>query len=166
MSDEPRWTLGQYITALVSGVSEAEPASAARLREVVGTRTARIAVDGEQVFVRFEGMRLSIVADAPSPDGEGTTDRQTVLDLLDGRLEATDAVLSDRLQLAGSTDSVVRISQAIEILIDVVVREPGLQGLADRYRAETTPVAWIGRVAIADDTAELALLRRLGLLPE
>jgi hypothetical protein len=166
MSDEPRWPLGQYIAALVANVSQAEPASAARLREVVGARSARIVVDDEQAFVRFEGGHLSIATDAASADGEGMTDRRTVIDLLDGHLEVTDAVLWDRLQLKGSTDAVVRISKAIEILIDVAVRAPGLQGLADRYRAETGPAERRFGAAGADGKAELALLRRLGLLPE
>lgn len=169
MSAEPPWTLGHYIEALVDGVAAAEPASAVRLRQVVGDRTAVIAVDDEQVLVRFQGERL-VVTDRTGPaDGSGATDRATVLDLLAGRTEVTHAVLDDRLRLAGTTQAIVCISQAIEILLDVSTRAPALQKLADRYRAESprlsapSPPDRTRRDRAAQ--RELELLGRLGLLP-
>jgi len=167
-----RRSLAAYIRALVDGLAVAEPASASRLRQVVGENRALIALDAETVLVRFLGPLLvveEVKDERPAVEGSGATDRETVLDLLDGRIEVTEAVLSDRLRLAGSTDGIVRISQAMEILIDVAVRAPALQVLADAFRAEASD----GRTARVlagprwrtSGAAERALLHRLGLLP-
>lgn len=169
MSAEPRATLGEYIAVLVAEVAAAESDSAARLRHVVGDHRAVIRVDGETVLVRFDGDRLVVTEALEPADGYGSTDRATVLDLLAGRIEVTAAVLADRLQLTGPAQAIVRISQAIEILLDVSTRAPALQQLADRYRAESPPV---GDAARPNPSAraearrrELELLGRLGLLP-
>ena len=173
MSAEPAWTLADYIRALVAGVAAAEPLAAARLRQTVGARSAVIAVGAEAVLVRFRGDTLEAepVADGeePAADGHGATDRATVLDLLAGRIEVTEAVLADRLHLSGSTDSIMRIGQAIEILLDVSVRAPALQRLADRYRRESDELPASRpppeRRAYGPGPQELEMLGRLGLLP-
>jgi hypothetical protein len=172
-----RWTLAAYIEALVGGVADAEPASMDRLRDIVGDRSALIVVDDEVAHVRFDSGRLRAdavdpQAEAPEVDGIGETGRQTVLELLAGLREVTDAITEDELRLRGTTDGIIRICLAIEILIDVAVRAPSLQGLADSYRndrAESSvprrarpPTA--DRMAMQD--AEYALLGRLGLLRE
>lgn len=170
-------TLPDYIRALIEGAAAAEPASVARLRSIVGDRSAIIAVDEETVLVRFEEDRLSAEtipdgAAMPPAHGVGETDRQTVLGLLAGQIEVTQAIDADRLRLRGTTDGIVRMSRAIEILIDVAVRAPPLQQLAAAYRRDP------GRAPLAPQppdpaprraalrAAELLMLGRLGLLPD
>ena len=169
MSAEPPWPLKRYIEALVAGVDQAEPASAARLRAIVGDRSAVIAVDDESVLVCFVGLTLVVTEGGGPAHGYGFTDRRTVLDLLAARVEITEAVLNDRLQLTGTNDAIVRISQAIEILLDVSSRAPALQTLADRYRTESPVFEEFEEVIVRDSKAirrrEMALLGRLGLLP-
>ena len=173
MSPDARWTLADYIRALVDGVASAEPASALRLRQTVGNEVARITLDDETVLVRFEGERLVVAPAADeTADGAGATDRATVLDLLAARTELTDAVLTGRLELTGPPRSITRICQAIEILLDVSARAPGLQALADRYRAESpaspgpAPGGPPRDVRRTVRQAEHELLARLGLLRE
>jgi hypothetical protein len=109
-------------------------------------------------------------------DGEGSTDRYTTLDLLDGRLEVTDAILEGRLWAKGEVESVTRIFQAIEILLDGSTRNPELQRLALDYGVDPCRHArppgsalTVGRRIVVDPdhipAGEGELLRRLGLLP-
>jgi hypothetical protein len=170
-------TLADYIRALVEGVGGAEPAGLERLRDIVGNRSALIVVDTEAAHVRFEADRLLAVAQdpgakLPEADGIGETDRQTVLALLAGWCEVTDAITEDRLRLRGTTDGIIRMARALEILIDVAVRTPGLQRLAALYRddpglAPLTPRrSQAAPERMAARAAEHEVLARLGLLRE
>lgn len=106
--------------------------------------------------------------------GKGGTDRGTVLDLLDGYLEVTDAILDGRLEVAGEAGAVARIFVAIEILLDGSTRIPSLQRLARDFRDDpcrdprprpmphSRSRSW---QPTGDDPEETSLLERLGLLP-
>ena len=169
MSDERALSLAGYIEALIDRLMSAEPLSGARLRRIVGERSAVIRVDEEEVHVRFEGERLCLRPGPAEADGAGETGRQTVVDLLAGRTELTAAVRSGRLRLVGTTDGIRRMFEAVEILLDVSTRAPALQRLAERYRAESpdpSPYGYSRTPEGGPSTAQLALLCRLGLLPE
>jgi len=170
-------TLAEYLTSLVHRLGEADAALLVRMRQVVGARRARIRLDEEVIDVRFAPDGAFIVEDAVAAliDGDGGTDRATTVELLAGRLEVTDAILDGRLYATGDIESLVRIFQAIEILLDGATRTPGLQRLAldwlrDPCRTAPPPVppsAW-RRVALDPDripAGELAMLDRLDLLP-
>jgi hypothetical protein len=170
--------LADYIRQLIEALAEAEIESAIRLRRIVADRSAVISVDDESVLVRFDADRLhveTLAQGAPTPriDGMGGTDRQTVLALLAGRIEVTGAIRTGRLRIRGAIDSVVRMSQAIEILIDVAVRAPRLQALARAYRVDPAydplapePRSDTVRRHAEQLEAERAMLDRLGLLPD
>ncbi|MGH7528039.1 MAG: hypothetical protein ACREMX_15200 [Gemmatimonadales bacterium] len=172
-------TLAEYISELINRLGEGEPALLRRLRDVVGDRRARITLDDETVVVRFEAGRLVVLADAPEVPvaGDGACDRTTTLRLLDGYREVTEAVLEGDLRASGDIESLTRIFQAIEILLDGAARNPELQALARDYRADpcrpppqpALPGAGSARVVIDPDCLpryERALLERLDLLPE
>lgn len=163
-----RLSLGEYIAALVQTLADHEPWSAERLRVVVGDRTARIALDEEAVDVAFAGSRLVVrVADSPPQaiDGFGGTDRATTMAMMDGLLEVEEAIVSGRLEMRGDVEGVNRIGMAIDILIDASTRVPPLRDLARRFMRDSTAVAAVPDT-INDDATEIALLARLGLLPE
>lgn len=149
----------------------------ARIREVVGERRALISLDAETVEIAF--VASTPVVEAPAGrhpiDGAGATDRSTVLDLLAGRLEVCDAILSGRLAVDGDTDGVARIMLAVEILIDASSRDPGLQALARSFRDETStlPGGLVGSAPPAPPwypnerpQTEDELLARFDLLPD
>ena len=155
-----------------------EPAALARLREVVAGRRARITLDDETVDVWFDRGRLITrpAEEAVDVNGDGATDRLTTLDLVDGYIEVTDAILDGRLLATGEIENLARIMQAIEILLDGSTRIPALQQLARDYREDPCRAAAASRMggerrrrvaldapAPADDEREL--LDRLGLLP-
>ena len=74
-------------------------------------------------------------------DGAGVTDRVTVLDLMDGHLEVSDAISAGRLDVVADVDAVAAMFAAIEILIDASSRSPELQALAREFRERSGPRA-------------------------
>ena len=118
-------------------LGESDSPALARLREVVGSRRARIAVDAEAVEVQWTPQGLEVAAAGGGRvDGAGETDRQTVLALLGAEVEVYDAIIDGRLDVRGETGSIDRMFLAIEILLDAAPRAPSLQALADDYRAD------------------------------
>jgi hypothetical protein len=171
MSIEPPCrTLAEYVGELIARLGAADPAALERMRAVVDGRHARIVLGEEAVDVRFAGDDLLVEpAGTGATDGTGVTDRATTLELMDGYLEVTDAILDGRLDVTGTVDDVERMFLAVEILLDVAARAPALQDLAADYRAD--PCREPRRapppphpVTIAE--SERALLDRLGLLPD
>jgi hypothetical protein len=171
-------SLGGYVEALVTSLGAADPEALARLRRVVGQRRARIVLDYDAVDVEFQRDRLVVgAAGSGRVHGEGATDRDTVLDLLDGHLEVTDAILDGRMRVRGATDATVRMFTAIEILLDASSRVPALQALAGHFRrhppsaprAEPVAAPPVRRTAWYPHerpSEEDALLARHDLLPD
>jgi hypothetical protein len=167
-------TLGQYIQALVAALGDTYPAALARMHLIVGDRRARIFLDDEGVEIVFGAADLEVypVTEDSGISGEGATDTDTVLNLLGGYLEVTDAILSGRLRASGSVEDIVRMFGAIEILLDASPRTPALQALAFRFQSEKAekrrPVPTVvheNSYPFYVGVDELKLLRRLGLMP-
>jgi hypothetical protein len=96
-------------------------------------------------------------------DGEGGTSRGVVLEILDGRLEVSDAIRDGSIFARGDIESVSRIFHAIEIILDVSARSPDLRAIAARFRAEAAGTDR-PRPGSASPLDETELLSRLGLL--
>lgn len=169
----PSRSLSEYVTELVARTDRAEATAGRRLRDVVGGRSARIGLDDEAVVVRFDGERLDVVdAKGQRIDGDGRTDRATVLDILDAYLEVTDALTSGRIATRGDATAVAAMLHAIEILLDVATRAPALQALADDFRRDAASLVGVGRRHVTPSDVdrsqpdEVVLLARLDLLPD
>ena len=175
-TEPPCRSLGEYVHELITRLEAADAGAAARLRETVGARRARIRLDDESIHVRVRGAELEIrEARRGKVDGEGATDRQTVLDLLDGWIEVKDAILDGRLEINASAEDVHRIFVAIEIVIDGSARAPALQALARDFRLDpcrqsrarprpaTRRTPWFPPRAEPD---EVEMLTRLDLVPD
>ena len=170
--------LDEYIRELIRRLDVDEPQAGKRLREVVGDRSAAVSVDGETVLLQFvEGeLQTEPIGRQEAVEhahGIGLTDRQTVLALLNGYLEVTEAIVHGRLEIKGTVDDIVRIAIAIEILIDGSTRIPALQQLADEFRGDIHQapfdISEFLPLQKPDSTAkeieEYELLERLGLIP-
>jgi hypothetical protein len=167
-------TLGQYITALVASLRRCDPVAYARMCHVVGQRTARIQVDAEYVYIRMQDRTLQVETPVPegSPvDGGGATDSATVLALLRGDLEVSEAILNETLVVDGDIEQINRMFVAIEILLDAAPRCPAMQKLSEQF-VEDAPSYDASRVfprvnwyPFAPSSAEFKLLTRYGLLP-
>jgi hypothetical protein len=165
MSTERR-SLGSWIRALVRALDDDAWGAGARLRDVVDGYSARIRLDDETVLVSMVDGRLAVrTGDERRPvEGEGATTSSVVLAILDGRLEATEAVERGLVHATGSPDAVVRMFHAIELILDASARVPALRRLADEFRRETPhPTDGIPSPPTPPRPAELALLERLGV---
>jgi SCP-2 sterol transfer family len=159
---------------LIGRLDAAEPEAGERMRGVVGRRRAQISLDDETVDVDFDGDELRVEPPSGRVDGEGTTDRHTVLDILDGYIEVTDAILDGRLTIVGETEDVSRMFIAVEILLDGSTRIPPLQDLARDFREDpcreprrppkrrSSDRPWH---PTGGDPSELSVLERRDLLP-
>ena len=163
-------TLGEYVSALIAALG--------RMQQVVGGRRARIQLDDEEVEISFVTDTL-VVEPAGGPaavDGMGSTDRVTVVDLMDGHLEVGDAISAGRLDVVADVDAVAAMFAAIEILLDASSRSPELQALAREFRERSGREPPRGRVrprpgatpgpAESVVAREHILLARLDLLPD
>ena len=168
-------TLHQYVIALIRILGTNSPSALARMRQVVGDRRARIRLDDEAIDVAFgpHGLRVERAIRRRRVDGEGATDSETVLALLDGYLEVSDAILEGRLRVSGAAEAVIRMFAAIDILLDASPRIPGLQALAARFRAErgerlggASPSHQRPWYPFASEADEWEMLAGLDLLPE
>jgi putative sterol carrier protein len=168
-----RHTLAEYVEALIEALRNDDPGGLSRMRELVGARAARIELDEEAIEVVFIQGALRIASKLDfAVDGTGSTDSATVLEILDGELEVSAAVLDGKLRLFGEAENIARMCSAIEILLNASVRSPTLQSLASRFRREREtdgakvdaryPIRWY---PFASTETELHLLSRLDLLP-
>ena len=170
-------SLREYVELLYSRLNTVDSAAAHRIRRVVGARRARITLDEESVDVYFSRGRLHVTAPGKGPvDGTGRTTRQVTLDLIDGYLEITTAVLDGRLELTGSLDAIVRMDLALEVLLDSATRAPALQQLAQDFRDDPCRAApaprsagpfrrWTPFYSDPPEEREHRLLEQLDLLP-
>ncbi len=170
-----RISLREYVIALLRALEEGFPAEFSRLKDIVGSRRARITLDNEsvEVYVAPEGLRVVKAPGDGRVDGSGRTARATVLNLLKSHTEVIDCILNDTLRVFGAPDAVIRMFLAIEILLDASPRSPALQSIAERFLVEqqlshapSTPSPRPGPwYPFASNATEQVLLHRLDLLP-
>jgi len=160
-------TVAGYVSALIGRLGEVDPEALGRMQKVVGRRRARITLDDEVIDICFVAGHLDVAAATADSvvDGEGGTDRETVIALLDGRLEVTDAIMRGRLRVTGAAGDVIRMFHAIEILLDASARTPALQALAAALRMQVRERQSPRSAApSAAQRREDELLVRLGLI--
>jgi len=164
--------LAAFVAALVAGLDAGDPGAGARVRRLAGAREARIGLDDEAVDVRFDDAgRLRVTSAAgEGPACWGRTDRGTVVDLLEARLEVRDAVLTGRIEVVGTVAEVAAIFAVVEVLLASAVRLPALQALADEIvtgvPVARSPVAAVAWYPAEIGAPEIALLGDLDLLAD
>jgi hypothetical protein len=129
-------TLREYIIALLVALRHCDPDAYDRLCHVVGPRSARIQLDKESAIVRMNQQELQVERDSNDGEtvsGEGRTTSATVLALLDGSLEVSEAILNDAIEIKGELEQINRMFQAIEIILDASPRCPELQQLSRAF---------------------------------
>jgi hypothetical protein len=172
---QPSRHLAGYLRVLVDRLHRWEPDRASAIRRLVAGRRARIVLGNEAAVIYFTGRRF-VAREAPvSPNPKapyGITDRSTVVAILAGFLELSDAITDGRLDLRGTTDDVIDMCAAIEVLIDASTRIPELQALARDFRGDPKTGPFKARRNLAEHRslinqvaeAEVALLRHYRLL--
>jgi len=159
-------SFGEYVLAIVEALEVGEPTSLQRMRAVVGSQHAVLRLDKERIELWFEPTteELSVLplpsrkrrsgkaARVPDTASTGTdvvsdlphggTDSATVLSLMRGQLEFSEAIVAGLIDAHGSVEQVTAISVAIEIVIDAATRVPAIVALARHFherRASNTP---------------------------
>jgi hypothetical protein len=133
--------LADYLRELIGRLERWEPDCAAAIRATAGDRRARIVLGDEAVRVRYKGDRFIVrrIASASVTSERhpcGSTDRRTVVAILAGFFEMSEAISEGRLDLSGGVDDVIDMCAVIEMLIDASTRIPELQQLAQEFRAD------------------------------
>lgn len=171
---QPSRHLATYLQALVDRLHRWEPDRASAIRRLVAGRRARIVLGNEAAVIYFTGQRF-VAREAPvSPNMKapyGLTDRPTVVAILAGFLELSEAITDGRLDLRGTTDDVIDMCAAIEVLIDASTRIPELQALVRDFRSDPKTGPFKARRDLSEHRAsikqvaeaEIALLRRYRL---
>jgi hypothetical protein len=170
--------LGEYVTALVASVRQCDSGAYARMCQIVGHRVARIQLDAESIYIRMETNDLIVETSADNGrpvDGLGITDFSTVLALLSGDLEASEAIMNGSLAIYGDLDQVNRMFLAIEILLDAVPRCPSMLKLSQLFIEQFQPHHAAAAAALvfpraswypfAANPGEFEFLSQYGLLP-
>ncbi len=158
-------SLAGWIVDIVDATDH-EPLARLRLRQIAGGRSAVIGLDDERVLVRFDSFGQLAVGepdDTSDVDGFGFTSSRCVRDVIAGRLEATDAVTTGTIEIKGSPSDVTALLHIIEIVLDVASRSPQLRDLAREFTDREPPRVSQQQLR-ADDSLEIALLDRLGLI--
>ncbi|WP_421734027.1 hypothetical protein [Cellulomonas sp.] len=164
--------LAAFVAGLVAGLDAGDPDAGARVRRLARAHEARIGLDDEAVDARFDddGRLRVTTAVGDGPRCWGRTDRGTVADLLDARLEVRDAVLTGRIEVVGTVEEVAAIFAVVEVLIGASVRLPALQTLADELLAgapvEPRPATRASWYPTEIGPVEIALLAELDLLAD
>lgn len=154
--------IGTWIARLVERLAE-DPAASARLGSLVEGRSARIQLDDDSVVVRMHCGELQVdTGEHLTVDGYGATTSAVVSAILDGDLEANEALRDGLIQAVASPDDVATLFQAVEVLLDASARVPSLRALAAEFR-EGSRGAHPMRRRERPDTRELKVLDRLGL---
>lgn len=156
--------LAEWLHELVAAC-DLDPAGAGeRLRVIVGARRARIRLDADVVEVTSRGRHLVVTPPQWSTpvDGVGASTSSTVVDLLDGSVEVSDAFHRGLIEASGSRQMVTRLFHAVEILLDASARVPELRELAADFRQHSAEPPDRANVPPRED--ESALLARLGVL--
>jgi hypothetical protein len=156
--------LADWIQRLAEGLA-AERGAPGRLQAVVGDRRARISLDDDMVVVAMVDEKVVVLPDDASVTGSGTTTFATIIALLDGRLDLTEALRDGHAAAQGRVEDLTAMLHAVEILLDVATRVPAMRSAAAAFRASRTPELLDLHEAPARATAdeELRMLRRLGL---
>jgi hypothetical protein len=168
--------LADYLRELIGRLERWEPDRAAAIRATAGGRRARIVLGDEAVRVGYKGNRFVVrrIASAPATSERlpcGSTDRRTVVAILAGFLEMSEAISEGRLDLSGGVGDVIDMCAVIEMLIDASTRIPELQKLAQEFCADPKTGAFRERRQLSRRrtrikeliAAESAMLRRHGL---
>lgn len=129
-------TVASHIRRAAELMAQEDPARWARLMSALGARAAYLEVGEEAITVSMKDGRLHVRDGRHDPvQGIGALDRQTILDLVEGRTTLTDALLDGRLSLTADPPTLLRLSEAMTLFVEAAVRSTSIAMLWEDYRA-------------------------------
>jgi len=124
----------------LSVLQREQPASYARLCEKLASLRIEIRIDGECLIAAFEpgGHRVageSTAAQTAAAGARFRASRDAVLDVLDGRINLAEAVMTGRLEAYAPLAHLLELHDALLLYVNAAVRCPSFPALLDRFRA-------------------------------
>jgi len=114
-------------------------ASYARLCEKLASLRIEIRIDGECLIAAFEpgGHRVAgeSTAAQTAAGARFRASRDAVLDVLDGRINLAEAVMTGRLEAYAPLAHLLELHDALLLYVNAAVRCPSFPALLDRFRA-------------------------------
>jgi hypothetical protein len=109
-----------------------KPATFARLCNMLNGKELELVVDDTPVVLRFTPA-VRVEPQPRAPHIRLLADRSAILDVIDG-LSLEDAIVAERITLAGSLDDLVSFHDALSAYLHGAVRAPSFPGLLYAYR--------------------------------
>lgn len=125
---------GDVLAASMARIAEEAPRHHRRLCEVLLGEEVAISVDGRTTVVRFDRGGVTVGGPVGNSSVCVRTSREAILDLADGRVTLLEAVLTDRLELVGHRDAILRFHDGLLVWFHGAVRSPTVEILLDAYR--------------------------------
>lgn len=128
-----RGEFADFLEASLHALADEKPSSRRRLDAAMANRPVRFDVEGDSFVLDFDASGFRML----EPGGPAALDlglsKQTILDLVEGRISFDEAIWSDALALRGSVDELASFFDALLVYLGAAVRCPSFPDLFDRY---------------------------------
>ena len=115
-------------------MSEEVPGAYAALCRVLDGRDVRVEVDGRPVGVEFVRGDARLTRSGTLRSVDVRTTRDAILSLVDAKETLLDAVLSERVVMAGAPDDLLAFHDGLMAYVHGAVRAPSFPALLQAYR--------------------------------
>lgn len=124
-----------FLRTSLGAIRRESPDAFAAMCRRLAPREVRLAVDGEELAVRFTPEDVAMLAAPCRPVVEFVTSRAAILDVIDARHSLLSAVLAETLVLRGALDDLLAFHDGLIAYAQGAVRSPSLPRLLERFRA-------------------------------
>jgi hypothetical protein len=129
-----RGEFADFLEASLDALAEEKPRSRRRLDAAMTSRPVRFDVEGDSFVLHFEASGFRMLEPGRPAALDLGLSKQTVLDLVEGRISIDEAIWTDALALRGSVDELASFFDALLVYLRAAVRCPSFPDLFDRYR--------------------------------
>lgn len=125
-----------FLERSLASLERAVPIAYEALAHALAGRVTAVDVGGDRVAIVGSGRRIQVLRTDSGTAVEFATDMATVLALLDGDLAFVDALLANRIRLAGGLQEIAAFYDALMLYLSGAVRDPHQSELlAELYAA-------------------------------
>jgi hypothetical protein len=124
-------TFESFLTRSLTLLEREKPEVFTRMCSMLADKELDFRIDGAPVVLRFRP-GVEIARTAVAPHIRLTSDRETILGVLDG-LSLEDAIAQERISLAGSLEDLVLFHDALLTYLHGAVRAPSFPQLLAEY---------------------------------
>ncbi len=134
-SSPPDRSFAGFVRRALDAIRAEVPWAHEALRGALSEWTTLIVVDGEPAAVRVgKAPGIEVAAERAGSDVVCVATSRAIVDLIEGRNTLLDAVLSDRVELAGEVSALVAFHDALSFFLHGVVRARACEGLLQEFQ--------------------------------